>query len=208
MPIPHAEKLIELARKGHSLPTKDRRHCVGFLVSTKPDLTNSAMAELFQVSERQIREDKTRLRKLRADVIKEEDPGLVIADIAMCYDQQIRDMEASKAKCQLGSRTYLAHCQAILNSQFLKVKALQDLGYFPKHLGNLVIEKFEFKSTVTSDNTLKARSVNLNLDDEGGAIDAEYSEVKPGRGGFLAARRAAEPPNRNLGPEAEDHFPS
>lgn len=208
MSIPHAEKLIEIARKGNKLPTKDRRHCVGYLVSTKPDLTNGAMGDLFQVSERQIREDKSRLRKMRADIIKEEDPGLVIADIAMCYDQQIRDMESSKAKCSLGSRTYLAHCQAILNSQFLKVKALQDLGYFPKHLGNLVVERFEFKSTVTSDNTLKARAVNLNFEDEGRAIDAQYSEVKPGRGGFLTAPSAVKPPHRNLDLEVEDQFPS
>jgi hypothetical protein len=179
MSIPNSEELLKSARKGIRLGTKDRRTCITYLTATKPELTNASLADLFQVSERQIRDDKTRNRRQRADIIKNEDPGLVIADIATCYDKQIVDMEASKSQCKMGSLTYLAHCKAIFNAQLLKVKALQDLGYYPKNLGNMVIEKFEFTSTVASDTQLKARKVNMNFDDEDGqAVEATYSVVK------------------------------
>lgn len=163
MALPRAEKFIALARQGHKLNATDRRAVIAYLMITKPEVGASDMAELFKVSIRQIYLDRTELRKLRANSIKQEDPALVLADISISFDQQIRDMEASKAKCKLGSSVYLAHCKTIFNTQIQKVEALQSLGYYPKNLGNLVTERYEWKADVTKDGTVHTRPVHMQF---------------------------------------------
>jgi hypothetical protein len=176
MALPHAEKLIERARRGERLGTKDRRHCISFLMTTQPDATNVEMGQLFQVTERAIRIDKKYIREERAKLIKQDDIGLVIADIAMSFDNQVRDIEKSKRKCKLGGRPYLEHCKAIFNLQLQKVKALQELGYYPKNLGNMTVEKFEYKAIVGKDGSVNTRAIEGYEEDD--AIDAEFEEVR------------------------------
>lgn len=147
--IPHAEKLIERAQRGEKLNSRERRHCVEFLEATRRDMTQTAMADLFKVTERQIRFDKQKNRKDVADRMKEDDPGLVVADIAIAFENQVKDIERSKNKCKLGSRVYLEHCKTLFSIQLQKVKALQDLGILPKNLGNMTMESFAFQAIVT-----------------------------------------------------------
>jgi hypothetical protein len=174
MAIAHAEKLISRAEKGERLKTQERRHCVAFIMATQADTTNVAMGELFKVSERQIRLDKVYVREERAKLIKEEDVGLVVADIAILLDRQVRDMETSKRACDKGNRTYLEHCKAIVDVQLRGVKALQDLGYYPKNLGNMTIDKFEYSAMVTEDVTRTARPVDMSFD----VIEGEFEELR------------------------------
>ncbi len=180
MAIPHAEKLIETAQKGHKLCGKDRRHVVAYLLVNKPEARASDMAELLQVTTRQIYLDRKELRKARAASIREEDPALVLADISISFEQQIRDMEASKAKSKLGSAVYLAHCNSIFNTQIRKVEALQSLGYYPKNLGNLTTESFVWKADVTKDGTVNTRPVAMNFKKTNQkTVEVEYEEVEP-----------------------------
>jgi hypothetical protein len=128
------------------------------------------MAEVFKVSERMIRLDKKYLREEKAKLIKEDDPGLVVADIVLSYENQVADIEKSKGKCKIGSRDYLEHCKAIFNMRREMVKALQELGYYPKNLGNMTVEKFVYKSIVNpKDNSVLTRPLNK---DE--VIDVEF----------------------------------
>lgn len=175
MPVPHAEKLLELARGGERLNTRDRRHCIAFLMAADPSHTNVAMGELFQVSERQIRDDKLKLRKERAKLVKEEDVGLVIADLSIAFDNQLRDIETSKRKCKLGSQTYVNHCKEIATLVLKKVQALQELGYLPKNLGQMTTTKFEYKSVVAKDGSVDTRPVDMTFEVE----EAEYEDVTP-----------------------------
>lgn len=172
MGIPNAEKIIERARQGEPVTTKERRHAVAYLISTQPgEITAGDMAEWFGVTDRTIRFDMRYIREERAKLIKEDDIGLVIADIAMTFDNQIRDIEKSKAKCKLGSREHLEHSKAIFDMQLRKVKALQDLGYYPKNLGNMTVEKFEYRATVSKDGAVDTRRVDM--------FDAEVIETRP-----------------------------
>lgn len=168
--VPQAEKLLERAQKGERLNTKDRRHCLAYLDVAKPDYTNVALAELFKVTERMIRVDRDKIRKQKAEIVKKEDIGLVIADIALCFDRQVRDLEHSKAKCKVGSAVYLNHCKAIFNLQLEKVRALQELGFYPKNLGNMTVDKFEYKAVMLADGSITTRPVNMQFDD---AIDVD-----------------------------------
>lgn len=180
MAIPHAEKLIETAQKGHRLCGKDRRHVVAYLLINKPEARASDMAELLQVTTRQIYLDRKELRKARASAIREEDPALVLADISISFEQQIRDMEASKAKCKLGTAVYLAHCNSIFNTQIRKVEALQSLGYYPKNLGNLTTESFVWRADVTKDGTVNTRPIVMNFKKTNQkTVEVEYEEVVP-----------------------------
>jgi hypothetical protein len=164
--IPHADKLIEQAQKGQRLNSKERRHCVAYLMSTQPATTNVANADLFQVSERQIRLDKKYIREDRAKLIREDDIGLVIADIAMSFETQVRDMEASKQKCKRGTRVFLEHCRVIFDTQIKKVNALQALGFYPRNLGNIVVEKFDYRAVVSKDGSVNTRAVDMIFDDD------------------------------------------
>jgi hypothetical protein len=149
MPTTHADTLIGQARRGEKLTASQRRHCVSYMMATEyADISPVQMAELFQVSDRTIREDKIHIRQQAAEHIKEEDIGLVIADIRMTLEHQIRDIERSKRKCPLGSRTYLEHCSKIATLQMAAVKALQDLGYYPRNLGTMTTKKYEYKAYV------------------------------------------------------------
>lgn len=179
MAIPHAEKLVERAQSGERLTSKERRHCVAYLMATQPEQTNTAIGELFQVSERQIRTDKRVVREERAKLIKEDDIGLVVADIAMTLDRQMRDVESSKKKCRVGSRDYVLHCTTIHDIQLKTVKALQDLGYYPKNLGNMTVEKYEYKAFVTKDNRVDTRPLNMIIEDGLEVQEADFEDVTP-----------------------------
>lgn len=180
MAVIPAENLIKLAQKGERLNSADRRYVISYLLLTKPEVGPSEMAELFQVSQRQIFKDRTLLKTQRASSLKEEDPALVLADIIMCFDRQTQDMEASKAKCKLGTPNYLKHCQTIFDTQLKKVTAMQSLGYYPKNLGNLVTESYTWKAEITADSVVNTRPVSMKFDktnQKETAVEAEYIEV-------------------------------
>lgn len=172
--------IIERAKNGERIGTAERRRAVAYIMGAMPELTNNEIAAIFEMSEGQIRADKKTIREEKAKLIKEDDIGLVIADIALNFDRQIKDLEKSKQKCATGTRTFLEHCKSIFTLELMKVKALQDLGYYPKNLGNLSIEKFEYKAIVSKDGGVDTRPVHLVIADtkaEQDIMDAEFEEV-------------------------------
>jgi transcriptional antiterminator len=80
--IPVTQRLIEESNT-RKLATKERRQAVVFIRSTNPEVTNTEMAEQFGVSERTIRQDLQAFRREKAQFIKDDDVGLIIADIAL-----------------------------------------------------------------------------------------------------------------------------
>lgn len=181
MAAPTAERLIDDAKRGVKLSAKERRHCISYLMATGADVGSTALAEVFSVTDRTIRDDKIHIRKQKAELIKEDDIGLVIADIVMCFDNQVRDIEQSKTKCRKGERTYLEHCKTIFDLQLKKVKALQELGYYPRNLGNLTVERFDYKAVVGKDGSVETRPENLpdSVFNDDNVQDAEFEDVEP-----------------------------
>lgn len=173
MAIPFAQKLLEDLQQGRKdkLSPTERRHVVAFLIATQPDLTNQEMADIFRVTERVIRMDKLAIRENRSQLIRQEDIGLVIADILIDYDRNIRDLEKSKRAAKPGTPVYLRHCEASMKMRLDTVRALQDLGYYPKNLGNMTVNKFEYKAIVNKDGSVENRPVDL-------VIDAQEEEPK------------------------------
>lgn len=154
MATPTAQELIDRAYDGYKCTTKERRHVITWLQATSGNdkasisMTNRELGALFGVTERTIRQDKQSFRKEKAKFIREDDISLIIADIALDYERQIRDIEKSKQKAVPGSITYLRHCTDALELRIKMVKALQDLGYYPKNLGQLTVTKWDFMSKV------------------------------------------------------------
>lgn len=187
MALANAEKLIQRAQSGERLSRRERLHGVSYIMATMPTLTNREIGEIFGVTERAVRKDKVDVKEERASQIREEDIALVIADIAMTYDFQIRDIEKSKMRCKLGSKDYLEHCKTIFDMQYRKVQALQNLGFYPKNLGNMTVEKFEYKAIVNSDSSVvTARKIDVvDTPKELAApvlrdleiLDAEFSDI-------------------------------
>jgi hypothetical protein len=184
MAIALAQRLITASENGEKkLTASERRHCVQFLAATQPDLTNEEVAEIFKVSERQIRFDRQNIREAKAKFLKDEigrDIALVIADIAMDYEQQVRDIEKSKAKCPLGSKEYLAHCNSIFEMRLKMVKSFQDIGMLPKNLGSMAVSKFEFKAEIGRDGSVAVVQSEKYDKDKAAreALEAEFTDVR------------------------------
>lgn len=172
---PTAEKLLEAAKNGDKIGTADRRHVVAYMMATQPHVTNVELAEVFGVTERTIRADKLKVREERSKRIKEEDVGLVIADILIDFDRNIADIEKSKKAAKAGSGTYLAHCVSAMDMRLKTAKALQDLGYLPKNLGNMTVTKFNYQSVVLKDGHVETRRVESFEDVQ----DAEVEDIAP-----------------------------
>jgi hypothetical protein len=194
--IPATQRLLEEAGK-RKLTTKERRQCVVFIKGSSPETTNTDMAELFQVTERTIRQDLQAFRREKAQFIKEDDIGLIIADIALDYERQIRDIERSKSKAKIGSLTFLQHCTAPMELRLKCVKALQDLGYYPKNLGNMTVQKFDFKAVVNKmDGSVSVEKREALVEDTSkqDVIDVEFEDVEDDADGTqkVAARIAQE----------------
>lgn len=173
-----AEKLIGRALSGERLSSSERRHCVAYKLATDPTMTKVEMGRLFQVSEGMIRQDILKIRQDKAKSIREDDIGLVIADIAYTFERQVEDLEKSKTKCDLGTRTYLEHCRALAKMQVERIELLQGIGYYPKNLGNMTVQKFEYRAVVGRDGSVDTRPSDLQLDEGGKILDAEYEDVK------------------------------
>jgi len=183
MSIVNADLIIERAQKGEKVSTAERRMAVAYVMSTMPTVTNGEIASWFGLTERAIRMDKQHVRKTKADQIKEDDVALVLADICFTYDNQIRDIEKCKKACKVGTPLYLQCCKSIFDMQARKVEALQNLGYYPKNLGNMTVERFEYKSIVHRDGSVDTRPVDMfdakELDTPNTSIlDAEFEEPK------------------------------
>ena len=179
MAVPHAEQLIERAEKGEKLSTSNRRMVLAYLMQVKPSsqISNVKLASLFQITERQIRVDRQKIRKQRADILKQDDIGLVISDIVTVFERQMHNLEKGLSKLeekqQVGSLLYKQYCESILSTQLKVVEALQNLGYYPKNLGTLSVEKYEFTATVNRDDSQPVRPINLQIKDH--TEDAEFS---------------------------------
>jgi hypothetical protein len=161
MAIFTTERLYEDAKAGIKLEVDDRRRVIRYMMVVSPENSNTDLATVFQVSESMIRKDKAAIRQEIADDLRTEDVGLVIADIEFNFRRQLRGLEASKAKCILGSTEYRLHCQAILDIELRKTKMFQDLGYLPKNLGNLTTESYEYAAVLIKDGSVESRPMNL-----------------------------------------------
>lgn len=153
--------LDEAKDKRRKLTTEERRRVIAFLLSSQPDLSNVEMGTWFQVTEGCIRKDRSTIRKQMANDVKEDDIGMVIADLVWSAKRQIADLETSKAKANKGSMAFVQHCKAVIEIQQNTVKSLQTLGFYPKNLGNLSIDKFEYAAIVSADGSVETRPMNL-----------------------------------------------
>lgn len=187
MGFPTAEQLLKQAANGERLTAAQRRHVVGFLMATQPEVTNREMSATFQVDERMIRFDKAAIREQKAKLITQDDISLVIADIRLAYERFVVEIRRSmKAKgCIVGSPNYLNHLKAEMEMELKVVEALQNLGYYPKNLGNMTVEKYEFKSVVRKDGSVETRRADLfdantlpqSDREKRMVLDAEYLDV-------------------------------
>ncbi len=212
MALALAQRLIATAESGErKLTASERRHCVQFLAATQPELTNDQLAEMFKVSNRQIRFDREWLREAKARYLKEEisrDITLVIADIAMDYEQQVRDIEKSKAKCPLGSKEYLSHCNSIFDMRLKMVKSFQDIGMLPKNLGSMAVSRFDYKAEIGRDGSVIVKQSNGQVYDRDKAareaLDAEFTDIQ--RPALLPANEELhEPDTSTAAPDAAQH---
>lgn len=160
------QTLLDQSRgdNGHEqrkLTTDERRRVVAWITTTQPEVTNIDMGEWFGVGESTIRKDRLAIRQAMAKEVKEDDIGLVVADILWDFKRQIADLELSKGKTSLGGKERRMHIEAIMDMRLKTVKALQDLGYLPKMLGNMTVEKFDYAAVVQSDGSVETRPLDL-----------------------------------------------
>jgi NACalpha-BTF3-like transcription factor len=152
--IPNAEKFLKEVESGKEITAQQRRHIIAYYMATQPAKAadTQGLSEFFQVSDTMIRKDKRIIREEKAAMIKEDDVGLVIADIRIQFENQIRDLEKGKKQLEkdgrVGTTTYLQYCKTIMELELKTTEALQSLGYYPKNLGTQTTKKFSFVAVV------------------------------------------------------------
>lgn len=161
MAILTTDNLLQDAKDGKKLDSTQRRQVLRYLMYIQPELTNVDAAELFQVTETTIRNDRKLIREEMSSELSMEDVGLVISDITFNYRRQLRDLELSKAKCALGTQEYRQHCVAILKIELDKVKCFQDLGYLPKNLGNMTVTDYTYAAVVIKGDQVETRPLGM-----------------------------------------------
>lgn len=171
-----------------------------YLQATQPSLNGTQLADMFQVSTRQIRADRLHIREEKAKYLKDEmtkDLALVIADIAMDFERQVADIERSKSRCKMGTKQYVDHCTSIFNLRIKMIQTFQDIGYLPKNLGAMTVEKFEYKAVVHKDGSVNTRSVEM-FDEKDSAVrrdalEAEFTDIPQLTNGEQGATSTTEP---------------
>lgn len=166
---------MEDAIAGKELTVEQRRHVVAWMMATGSH-TNAEMAALFNVHERTITTDRTKIRELMADSIKAEDIGLILADIRLSFEEAIRRTQKAIKKAKPGTGTYLDYINNVPDLQIKYMKALQELGYYPKNLGTINVDKYEFKATVGLQTNVEKRDIDMFSDTP--TIPGELVEVK------------------------------
>lgn len=200
MATPQAATLLERARNGERLSAKDRRHVLTYLMM-REQMTNEELAELFQVSKRQVQFDKERIKQEVAKGLKTEDIALVIADIRLAFEKNMRDIEKGKEKATLGTRTYLDYCNAAFKLQMDYVKGMQDLGIYPKELGTMHVEEFKFIASVGVDTSAGSRPVDMFDKKETPVLDAievAPKELPDGKNSETTTQPASDVENSNV----------
>ena len=179
MAILTTERLLQEIRDGRKVDAEDRRRVLRYLMSVQPDMTNVDLGELFSVSEKVIRNDKKLVREEMRQELEEDDVALVVTDIVFNFRRQLRDLEMSKAKCKPGTKEYRVHCESILGIELKKTAALQELGYLPKNIGNLTVDKYEYAAIVLKGDQVESRPITMFDEKTQQAIRARGQKALP-----------------------------
>lgn len=153
--------LEEVQNAPRRVDADERRRLVAYCTSMQPEISNTELAHWCKVTEGCIRKDRLLVRKKMAKDVQEDDIALIIGDILGDFKRQISHIEKSKEKATLGTNNYLQHCSSAMDIRLKTVKALQDLGFLPKQLGNMTVQKFEYAAVVTVDGSVDTRPLGL-----------------------------------------------
>jgi hypothetical protein len=150
---PVAEQLVDQARRGEKLLMEDRRHAIAYLMYTEPNLSNIELGKMFQVDEGTIRHDVKRIKNKNADTIKEDtDVKLIIADLIAARDRALLEIETAKkmlrAAGKQDSPNMLNFIKASVEMHMKVTEALQNMGWLPKNIGAITVNKHVFKAVV------------------------------------------------------------
>jgi hypothetical protein len=150
---PIAEDLVGRARKGEKLTLEDRRYALQFLMYTEPDLSRMELGRIFQVDESTIRHDIKRIKEKNADLIKEDtDVKLIIADLIAARDRALLEIEKAKklisTTAKEGTPNHLNFIKASVEIHMKVTEALQNMGWLPKNIGAITVNKHVFKAIV------------------------------------------------------------
>lgn len=144
--IPQALNIYRDAEAGLPVNAQQRRHCIGYLMAMEPEKAadTAGLAELFKVSDTLIRKDKRTIREEKAAIIKDEDIGLVLADIHITYENVLRGLQKSLNATKEGTVLYVKTLAEIRDTVIKITDSLQSLGYYPKNLGTQTTKKYNF----------------------------------------------------------------
>lgn len=189
--IPSALNIIREAESGADVSAQQRRHAIGYLMAMEPEKAADTLglSELFRVSDTMIRKDKRIIREEKAAIIKEDDIGLVIADITITYENCLRDLQRSLKETKPGTALFVKTVGEIRDTVIKITDSLQSLGYYPKNLGTQTTKKFSFVAVVdnkdgsvqvqneaTSPQTIDAAPFVDPYEKERAALDAEFGD--------------------------------
>lgn len=155
------ERLVEMAEGGEKLSSEDRRRALAYLKVARPELSKVDLAEMFSVSEGQIRKDLRIIVEESTDEMRDQDPATIIAEAVSTLRRQVADIEGAKKSARKGSRDYMQHCVSIADIQFKLLRALQEVGYLPKDASKMAQQLYEYAAVVLKGDNVDTRPIDM-----------------------------------------------
>jgi hypothetical protein len=145
-----AQELFEKAQQGQSLTPRERRKVVDWVDSQDElDYSNTKLAEIFGVSEGNIRHDKKLILKAYASAISPEMAMTYVGHYLKSHDDLIRKARFGLFKTKVGTVYHQNYLKVISDLEDRKKKLLQEIGIIPKELGSVNIFQEVWQATVS-----------------------------------------------------------
>jgi hypothetical protein len=138
------------------LTPRERREAVAYLDDhgfgdDNRDLSNYELADLFDVSEKIIREDKKRILAEYTSVISPAEALSYVGQYLRSHDGLIVRAKHGLAKSKPGTQAHQHYLRLISDLEAKRIQILQEIGAVPKELGRLNVTEERWVATVSND---------------------------------------------------------
>lgn len=127
------------AQKGIKLSQRERRQVITYLDEAGETPTNSELAKVFQVDEKVIRRDRSRLLRQYGSQISPTHAIMFVAKYVRNQEQLLKSAKLALSKATQGTlahQNYLKLCSDLEERILTK---LQSIGVVPKELGHMTV---------------------------------------------------------------------
>lgn len=115
------------------------------------DKTNNELALLFQVSETQIRQDKSRMLQTIGEELTADNAMALVSKHTSDIRALIRLARRGLKNCEAGGLAYRNYLETLMKLEEQHFSVLQEIGIVRKELGHMQVTHEEWEAKISSD---------------------------------------------------------